>query len=42
MDLDQNHVLLPTTFQTCAKNSPSQNDVRVIVNEGEELRSKFF
>ena len=42
MDLDKNYVLLPYIFQNSVKNSQSQNDLRVIVNEEEDLKSEFF
>ena len=39
MDLDENYVLLHSIFQNSVENS--QNDLRVILNEG-EVSKHFF
>ena len=41
LDIDSNCVLLPTIFQNIIKNSQSQNDLRAIVNEEENLNQNF-
>ena len=41
MDLDKKYILLPSIFQNNFEKSQSQNDVRVIVDEVEDLKSKI-
>ena len=38
MDFGINYLLLPCIFQNVVKNSQIQNDLRVIVNEEEDLK----
>ena len=39
VDIDEKYLLLPIIFQYDVENSQSQNDLRAIVNEEEDLKS---